>query len=42
MGMLALVGTLNVHRSDARETGGLACPVPGAQYVRVVAMRFRG
>ena len=35
MGMLALVDTRNV---DAREGGGPACPVLGAQYTRVVAM----
>ena len=39
MGMLALVGTRNV---DARESGGPACPVLGAQYIRVVAMISRG
>jgi hypothetical protein len=42
MGMLALVGTRNVDWLDARESGGLACPVAGAQYVRVVAMLSGG
>jgi hypothetical protein len=33
MGMLALVGTRNLDGLDARESGGPACPVLGAQYI---------
>jgi hypothetical protein len=42
MGILALFGTRNVDGLDVQESGGLACPVPGAQYVRVVAMLSGG
>ena len=37
MGMLTLVGTRKVAGLGARESCGVARPVPGAQYVRVVA-----
>jgi hypothetical protein len=38
MGMLVLVGTRNVEGLDTGESGGPACHVLGARYVRVVAM----
>ena len=42
MWILALFGTPNVDGLDVRESGALACPVPGARHVRVVAMLSGG